>query len=60
MITYKDETITVIWNESATFNVYDNETKDNIDCFTVYDCNPQQAHDSSYEHIVEYYHSVEG
>ncbi len=55
MITYKDETLTVIWNESATFNVYDNETKDNIDCFTVYDCNPQQAHDSSYEHITEYY-----
>jgi hypothetical protein len=55
MITYKDETFTVVWNESATFNVYDNETKENVDCFTVYDCSPQQAHDFSYEHITEYY-----
>ena len=52
MKVYEDDEIIIDWNESATFNVFSKPDYDTIDCFTVYDCTPEQAVEEAQNHII--------
>jgi hypothetical protein len=51
MVVYSDEIVRVVWNESATFNVFVGSK--NVDVFTCYDVagNPDAARKLALDHI---------